>query len=235
MNIWAQIFQALLGITDKFNILTSANNNNNNQQIDNTLPTSIDKLRTIIVKSLKLFNSQYEDEYKKYVPIFVSEVCKLLTTINDHERYDNLAAESIGYLSSVAFQQWNKHLFNKQTVLQDIVNKILIRNITLRESDIIMYEMDPCEWIRRDMEGSDLYTRRRGAIDLIRGLSCYFEQEITTIILSSIESLMNKYKQDTNKNFIYKDTAINLILAISVKGSTKLLGATKINQYVPLL
>eukprot|EP01084_Bolivina_argentea_P094421 169745_1 len=171
MNIWAQIFQALLGITDKFNILTSANNNNNNQQIDNTLPTSIDKLRTIIVKSLKLFNSQYEDEYKKYVPIFVSEVCKLLTTINDHERYDNLAAESIGYLSSVAFQQWNKHLFNKQTVLQDIVNKILIRNITLRESDIIMYEMDPCEWIRRDMEGSDLYTRRRGAIDLIRGLS----------------------------------------------------------------
>ena len=49
------------------------------------------------MRALKLFNSKYEEEYSKYVPNFVQHICGLLTTINDDERYDHLAAESIGY------------------------------------------------------------------------------------------------------------------------------------------
>ncbi len=55
---------------------------------DKTLPTCIDELGTVIVKSSRLSNS-------KYVPIFVNEVYKLLTNINDSERYDLIAAESV--------------------------------------------------------------------------------------------------------------------------------------------
>ena len=100
----------------------------------------------MIVRALKLFNSKYEEEYSKYVPIFVEQICGLLTTSNDDERYDDLAAEWIGYLSSVACQEWNANLFRKTQILTDIVSRILIGNIRLRESDINMYEM----------EGSDL-------------------------------------------------------------------------------
>lgn len=225
MSHWAKIYEALLKTNDKFNIFKTLDD----------IPGPIDRLRTAIVRALKLFNSKYEEEYSKYVPTFVQHVCQLLTTINDNERYDHLAAESIGYLSSVACQQWNANLFSKTQILNDIVQRILIRNIRLRDSDINMYEMNGEDWIRRDMEGSDLYTRRRGAIDLVRGLSQHFESDISTIIISKVTQLMNKYQQNTSENFVDKDTAINLILAISIKGSTKLSGATKISQHVPIM
>ncbi len=59
MQIWVKMFQILLSIRDnKFNILQTNNN-------DQTVPTCIDKLQTIIVKSVKLVNSKYEEEYSK--------------------------------------------------------------------------------------------------------------------------------------------------------------------------
>jgi len=225
MSSWAKLFELLLQTDDKFNIFGSASD----------VPGPLDRVRTAIVRALKLFNSKYEEEYSKYVPSFVQFVCLLLTTINDDERYDQLAAESIAYLSSVACQQWNAKLFSKTQILNDIVQRILMRNIRLRESDINMYETNGEDWTRRDMEGSDLYTRRRGAVDLVRALCQNFEAEITTIILSHVATLMRNYQQNPAQNFIDKDTAINLILAVSIKGQTKLMGATKLNTHVPVM
>jgi len=225
MAIWAKIFEAMLKTNDTLNVFQSSSD----------VPGPIDRLRTAIVRALKLFNSKYEEEYSKFVPQFVMDICGLLTTINDDERYDQLAAESIGYLSSVASQQWNANLFSKQSILNDIVQRILMRNIRLRESDLNMYEMNGEDWIMRDMEGSDLYTRRRGAVDLIRGLMQHFEQEISTIIVSQIGQMMSRYAQNPEKHFVDKDTAINLVLAVSIKGATKLMGATKLNQHVPVM
>jgi len=225
MAIWAKIYESLLKTSDNLNVFgTSAD-----------VPGPIDRLRTAIVRALKLFNSKYEEEYSKFVPRFVMDICGLLTTINDDERYDQLAAESIGYLSSVASQQWNANLFSKQSILNDIVQRILMRNIRLRDTDLNMYEMNGEDWIMRDMEGSDLYTRRRGAVDLVRGLMEHFEQEISTIIVSQIGQLMTRYASNPQKHFLDKDTAINLVLAVSIKGSTKLMGATKLNAHVPVM
>lgn len=225
MAIWAKIYESLLNTSDNLNVFTTSAD----------VPGPIDRLRTAIVRALKLFNSKYEEEYSKFVPQFVDRIGGLLTTINDDERYDQLAAESIGYLSSVASQQWNANLFSQQKTLNDIVQRILMRNIRLRETDLNMYEMNGEDWIVRDMEGSDLYTRRRGAVDLVRGLMEHFEQEISTIIVSQISQLMNRYGQNPQKNFVDKDTAINLVLAVSIKGQTKLMGATKLNQHVPVM
>ena len=44
-----------------------------------------------------------------------------------------------------------------------------------------LFEDNPEEYIRRDLEGSDVDTRRRAACDLVKGLSRFFEPQITTI------------------------------------------------------
>ena len=41
----------------------------------------------------------------------------------------------------------------------------------LRESDVELFEDNAEEYIRRDLEGSDVDTRRRAACDLVKGLS----------------------------------------------------------------
>jgi hypothetical protein len=43
------------------------------------------------------------------------------------------------------------------------------------------------EYIRRDIEGSDVDTRRRAACDLVRVLSRYFEEKITEIFSSYVQ------------------------------------------------
>lgn len=43
------------------------------------------------------------------------------------------------------------------------------------------------EYIRRDIEGSDVDTRRRAACDLVRVLSRYFEGKITEIFGSYVQ------------------------------------------------
>lgn len=49
------------------------------------------------------------------------------------------------------------------------------------ESDEELFEDNPEEYIRRDMEGSDVETRRRAACDLVKVLSVNFEEKIFQI------------------------------------------------------
>jgi len=49
------------------------------------------------------------------------------------------------------------------------------------ESDEELFEDNPEEYIRRDIEGSDVDTRRRAACDLVKALSRYFEPQITEV------------------------------------------------------
>ena len=129
----------------------------------------------------------------------------------------------------MACQQWNASLFSEPRILRDLVERIVLRNMKLRDSDVHMYEMNGEDWVLRDMEGSDLYTRRRGAVDLVRGLLANFEEQMSMIILSQTKQLV------ASKQAMDKNTAINLILAVSVKGRTKLAGATKLNAHVPIM
>lgn len=48
-------------------------------------------------------------------------------------------------------------------------------------SDEELFEDNPDEYIRRDIEGSDVDTRRRAACDLVKVLSKFFEEKMMTI------------------------------------------------------
>jgi exportin-2 (importin alpha re-exporter) len=54
-------------------------------------------------------------------------------------------------------------LLKDPSILSQICENIVIPNIKLRESDEELFENDPEEFIRKDIEGSDLETRRRAA------------------------------------------------------------------------
>ena len=57
------------------------------------------------------------------------------------------------------------------STLAQICEKIIVPNIEMREVDAEQFEDNPEEYIRRDLEGSDVDTRRRAACDLVKGLS----------------------------------------------------------------
>lgn len=61
-------------------------------------------------------------------------------------------------------------------------------------SDEELFEDNPEEYIRRDIEGSDVDTRRRAACDLVNSLKNNFEAQIMEIFGQYIQVRKNSLK-----------------------------------------
>ena len=90
--------------------------------------------------------------------------------------------------------------------------------MTLRESDMELFEDEPIEFIRRDLEGSDNDTRRRAATDFLRTLSQQIEEQVTSVVSQYIDHYLAEYAKDPSGNWKSKDTAIYLFSSIAAKG-----------------
>lgn len=104
-----------------------------------------------------------------------------------------------------------------------------------RQSDEELFEDNPEEYIRRDIEGSDVDTRRRAACDLVRALSRSFEAQMTEIFGRYVAVMLESYAQNPQTNWRSKDAAVYLIIALASKGQTQRHGTTQTNQLVDLV
>ena len=102
----------------------------------------------------------------------------------------------------------------------------------LRDSDEEDFEDNPLEYLRRDIEGSDAGTRRRGAYDLVQGLCVHYEETITAICSKYINTLLREYAVNRTEDWRKKDAAMALVLALSAKGFTRAHGATSTNDLI---
>ena len=99
-------------------------------------------------------------------------------------------------------------------------------------ADEELFEDDPLDYIRRDLEGSDSDTRRRSASDFVRGLMEYFERNVTLIVNDYISHYLAEYAKNPGANWRAKDTALFLFSAIAIKSSTAKGGVTSTNLLV---
>ncbi|OLL26294.1 Importin-alpha re-exporter [Neolecta irregularis DAH-3] len=119
--------------------------------------------------------------------------------------------------------------------MRQIVEKIILPNMSLRTSDEELFEEDPIEFIRRDLEGSDSDTRRRASADFIRGLMDKFESMITGIVMSYIQHYLNEFQVNPTAHWKSQDTAIYLLTSISTKGHISQHGVTSTNILVDIV
>jgi exportin-2 (importin alpha re-exporter) len=104
----------------------------------------------------------------------------------------------------------------------------------MRECDVELFEDNPEEFIRRDLEGSDVDTRRRAACDLVKGLSRHFEEKITQIFGVYVQSMLAQYSADPKANWKSKDAALYLVTSLATRAKTAKHGITQTNQLVNL-
>ena len=125
-----------------------------------------------------------------------------------------------------------KDLFANEETLKKICEKVVILNMVFREADKELFEDNPEECLQRDLEGSDVGTRRHSACNLVRSLSRYFEGPVTAIFSGYITMLLQEYSNDPAKNWKCKDTALFLIAAITAKTKAAKDGTTKTSDLV---
>ncbi|CCH46767.1 Exportin-2 [Wickerhamomyces ciferrii] len=189
---------------------------------------TITKVKTAISELIQLYTTRYEDEFDQLIPQFVQSTWNLLTTTGLQSRYDILVSKLLSFLTSVAKLPKHYEIFNNDTALKEITEKIIIPNLTVRESDEELFEDDPIEYIRRDLEGSDSDTRRRSSIDFLRELKFKNEQLVTEVVLSYINLYLSKY-QSSPENWKFKDLTLYLFTALAAKGSVTNSGISSTN------
>ncbi|KAK3995035.1 CAS/CSE protein [Cladorrhinum sp. PSN332] len=191
--------------------------------------TPLETLKSDICEVLQLYTNKYDDDFHPYVQEFTSKVWDVLSSIGPQKRYDILTSQALKFLTAVASVPRHAQIFNNEQILETIVQKVILPNVALRESDIEMFEDEPIEFIRRDLEGSDTDSRRRAATDFLRKLLDTFEMLVTQVVSKYI----NHYLAQGKQNWKDKDTAVYLFLAIAAKGAvTAAHGVVTVNSYV---
>ncbi|XP_068140757.1 exportin-2 [Drosophila tropicalis] len=194
----------------------------------------LEHLRSQVCENICLYARKYDEEFKPYMEQFVTAVWELLVKTSLHTKYDALVSNALQFLSGVAERKHNQSIFENPEILARICDKVVIPNLDIRPSDEELFEDSPDEYIKRDIEGSDIDTRRRAACDLVKTLSVNFEQKIFGIFGQYLEILLSKYKENPAANWRSKDTAIYLVTSWAARGGTQKHGITQTSELVPL-
>lgn len=175
---------------------------------EETEPSPIDKLQTAIIANLALYADKDEEPFLPYLPNFTTLVWNLLMNVSNKTKHDALAVGSIRFLASLLAKSMHRNLFQEQSILEQIVVKIVIPNLYFRESDEERFEDDPREYIVTEVEGSDSETRRKCSQDLLRAMCRQFELETTAICGGHVATMLNDYAKDPNGQWRAKDAAV---------------------------
>lgn len=192
----------------------------------------IEKLQAAILENLNIYATKYEEVFEPFLPQFTQVVWKLLMEVGPQAKFDILATSAIKFLTSVGSKQMNMGLFT-DAVLRDIVEHIVVRNLTASEADEELFEDNPTDYIRKDMEGSDQDTRRRSATELIRTLLKNFSVQISELCKGYIGAMLQQYT--ASKDWRAKDAALHLVLAVSVRNASSAAGAGELNPNINIL
>ncbi|KAI9802851.1 MAG: importin-alpha export receptor [Piccolia ochrophora] len=179
---------------------------------------SLEFVKAGICEALVLYVQKYEDAIAPFLGQFITSSWNLLTTIGPETKYDILVSKALHFLTAIAHVQQHAQNFNDEQVLGQVIENVILPNINLRDSDLELFEDEPIEFIRRDLEGSDSDTRRRAATDFLRQLMEQFEKRVTDVVSRYIDHFIAEFSQNPRESWKSKDAAVYLFSAIAAKG-----------------
>lgn len=250
------IFSSLILITKIFRSLNSqdfAEEFENNMEIwmthflslltyDNQLLHSegeeaglLEQVKSQICDNVSLFAQNYSEDFGEYLPKFVTSVWNLLVTTSLETKYDLLVSNAIQFITAVVYRPQYRSLFENEDSLKSICEKIIIPNLFLRDVDIEIFEDNPEEYIRKDIERSDTDTRRRAASDLVQALCSQFEKQVVSIFSSYVSALLQEYSVNPTKNWRQKDVVLFLVTTLASRAQTKKHGTTKASELIDVI
>ncbi|KAJ2368139.1 importin-alpha export receptor [Coemansia sp. RSA 2610] len=201
---------------------------------DDDVAGDLEEVKASICEIIELYAQRYEEDFAQ-LPQFVETVWNMLTTVGAAHKYDALVGRGMAFLRTVVRNPRQKHLFAASESLRLICERIIIPNTVLPTADEELFEDDPMQFVRRDLEGSDAGSRRAAAADLVRGLLDQFSAETTQVMSTYIQKSLEQYAADPAGNWRQKDVAMFMATSVAVMASVGSLGATRVNELVNIV
>ncbi|KAI5479889.1 importin-alpha export receptor [Pseudohyphozyma bogoriensis] len=199
--------------------------------------TDLEKIKAEVCDIASLYSLRYLDAFGEggFLQPFVERTWGLLTKLGKSVKYDSLVAKATGFLAVVVKMPSQRALFEAPATLEAFCEKIILPSMTLRSFEEEMFEDDPPEFVRRDLESANSETRRQAASDFTKALMEQFEAQITGIVTQYVGAYLAQYAADPKGNWKAKDTAIFLLTSIASRGSTMTQGVTSTNALVDVI
>lgn len=194
--------------------------------------SSLDLVKSQICEVANMFAQKYDEDFSPYLPSFVQSIWNLLVSTDNRPKHDLLVSNALEFLASISERPSYKNLFEEEATMKTICENVIVPNMQFREADEEMFEDNPEEYLRRDLEGSDIGTRRHSACNLVRGLCKFFEAPVTAIFSGYITAMLREYGESPAENWKQKDVALYLITAIATRSRTSRQGTTKTSELV---
>lgn len=176
----------------------------------------VDDLRAAVCENISLYMEKNEEEFQAYLNDFALAVWGLLGNVSASPTRERLTVTAIKFLTTVSTSV-HHGLFAGADVIRQICQGIVIPNVRLREEDEELFEMNYVEFIRRDMEGSDLETRRRIACELLKGIAGNYKVEVTNVVAGEIQNRLALFAANPAANWKEKDCSIYLVVSLGTK------------------
>lgn len=198
-------------------------------------PCTLQHIRSSICEIAELYAKRYLDAFPQ-LPTFVQAIWHMLGDCTLSQKYDTLVSRAVAFLSTVVRMGSSREMFQSQETLEQLCSAIILPNIAIREADEELFEDNPIEYIRRDLETSmEADTRRKAASEFCRALMEFFATQVTSIVSRYIVQYLDQYRADPAVNWKQKDTAIYLLTSIASKSSTAQHGVTATNELVDVV
>ncbi|XP_053618509.1 exportin-2 [Plodia interpunctella] len=201
---------------------------------DDDKPGILEQLRTEVCECAALYALKYEEEFAPHAPPFVTAIWTVLLSTGPQPKYDALVSNALTFLAKIAEKNSYKNLFEDPGTLSSICEKVVIPNLEFRESDMELFEDNPEEYVRRDIEGSDVDTRRRATCDLVKTLSVHYEDKMMSIFGQYVQLMLSKYSEGGAAAWRGKDAAMYLVTSLAARGATQAAGVTRASPLVDL-
>lgn len=189
----------------------------------------LSKVKASIAELIQLYISRYQEEFDPMVDNFIQTTWNLLTSLTSQAKYDTLVSKCMTFMTAVARVPKYFELFNTEAAMDSIVKEIVLPNVSLRESDEELFEDDPIEYIRRDLEGSASDTRRRACTDFLKELKEKNESLVTNVVMGHIKKFFEEYNSNPFVNWKQKDLCLYLFTSLAINGKVTNAGVTSTN------
>lgn len=197
-------------------------------------PGVVENIKTEIFRILDFYFRMYPDEIPDFFEL-TSDIYTILMNLTNIPKYDELVISAIEFLRDIVQSKKYTNRLRDMDLITSICQSAIIKNIEIRDADVELFEDDPIEYVRRIFQGTDVGTRRKAASDMAGSMLVDHASETTEVLNMWINQYFEEYHKDPLANWKYKDNAIYLFTALSIKTKSSFTGAITINTEVPVM
>lgn len=162
-------------------------------------PSPIDEVQVVIIDCLSHYANKDEETFIPRLPGIMPLVWNRLMQTTPLPKHDKLATTCIKFLSSLVKKQMHAVIFNNEATLSQLVDRVVIPNILIREVDEENFEDQPRVFLSEEIEGSELESRRLCCQNLLRDMCRNYEAQTTKICLDRIGTMLGDTSDPSNK------------------------------------